>query len=186
MKKILVLLSAILCMDKLQSQPPVTFTSENIDFNIDSNFFTINGIYVFNNKTDKPQDVNVLFPFAVEVAKIESIRITNLNNLKSVYFNKLKQAISFSISVTPFDTTELNIYYRQPTDTINKYILTTTKSWGTALEKANYSLEAEKNVSVSSLSLKPDSVVVGDSKKTYFWSKTNFLPDKDFEVILVK
>jgi hypothetical protein len=184
MRRLFVCILTFLFLNNLLSQRPVSFPSEYIDFTIDSNYFTINGIYTFKNNKEKFSNINILFPFAVKTATIDSIRILNLNTLKDLKFKRLEQAISFSLQVPPNNTVELNIFYRQPTVTKNTYILTTTKSWGAALEEARYSLTTNRNLKIISFSFEPDSSNKNSINKTYYWNKKDFTPVVDFEVIL--
>lgn len=176
-----ILLSSI-C--QIFAQKSISFPSEFIDFKIDNNYFSINGIYSFRNNTDQYVNKKILFPFAVKTCLIDSIRIINLQNLKSLAFNKEIEGITFNIQIPPDTTIEINIFYRQQLSKTNSYILTTTKSWGAPLEKAVYSLVTNKNLKILSLSLEPDSSRNDSLHTTYFWHKQNFTPQTNFEVII--
>jgi hypothetical protein len=171
---------------QVKPQPPVSFPSEFLDIKIDNNYFSINGIYTFRNNTDNPMNTNILFPVAVKTALIDSIRVINMRNLRRVVYKKHEQGISFNLQMSPCDTVEVNIFYRQQLAGKNLYILRTTESWGAPLEKAVYSLTTDKNLKITSFSLKPDTVNTGNGKKVYLWNKHNFSPQADFEVIIDK
>jgi hypothetical protein len=173
-----------ICQTK--AQKPVAFPSEYIDFRIDSNYFSINGIYTFRNKTNEIINTNIQFPFAVNTALIDSIRVINLKNLKTINYSEDEKSIFFNLYLSPHDSVQYNIYYRQKSDKKNTYILTTTQSWGAPLENAVYSLTADKRIKIISLSLKPDSSISDQFHTTYFWHKQNFSPQTDFEIIIDK
>jgi hypothetical protein len=186
MKGFFIAVKLILFVCQVKAQNQVTFPSEFIDFIIDNNYFSINGMYTFRNTIDEYTNANILFPFAVKTALIDSIRIINMKNLKTIVYKKHEQYISFNLQMAPYDTIEVNIFYRQQLASKNSYILTTTKSWGTPLENAVYSLTTNKSLKILSLSLEPDSSKTDLYTMTYFWHKKNFTPQTDFEVIIEK
>jgi hypothetical protein len=170
----------------VKGQKPISFTSEYIDFKIDSMYFSINGIYVFRNNTGSTIIRNILFPFAVNTDLIDSIRIIDLDKLRAVQFMRNDKSISFNLQLSPHDTIEYNIFYRQKTASQNTYILTTTKSWGEPLEKAVYTLVINKYVKVSSFSFDPDTSHTDSLNSIYIWNENNFTPPVDFIVSIKK
>ena len=175
-----------LLVSRMNAQVPVAFPSEYIDFKIDSSYFTINGIYTFQNKTGKEVYFKIEFPFGVNTSLIDTIRVVNLKSLQPVHFKTNHQNISFYLNISPYDTVQYNIFYRQPSAIVNTYILTTTKSWGLPLDYAVYSLTANKSVKIKSFSMEPDSSKYDLNNITYYWRKQNFVPQADFEVIIGK
>jgi len=169
---------------QIEAQKHVSFSSEYIDFKIDDNYFSINGIYVFENNTGKHIHTDISFPFPVKTSLIDSIRIINMKNMQLVPYRKYEQNIIFNLSLSPFDTSEMNIYYRQPLAGKNSYILRSTKSWGTPLEKAVYTLTVIKNIKIISFSVEPDSSKTNSSDNTYYWTKFNYEPQSDFEIVM--
>ena len=101
------------------AQSIVSFPSEYIDFIIDTNFFAINGIYTFRNNTGNKINQKIIFPFAVKSDIVDSIRVFDLRKLSEIKYIKMENGISFNIPLIPFDTTEINIFYRQPISNIN-------------------------------------------------------------------
>lgn len=170
----------------MQAQNDVSFFEEHIDFQIDSSYFTINGIYSFYNNSNGLVNQKIIFPFADKTTKIDSIRVLNLNTLKSTRFLRLDNAISFDLNIAAKDTVDINIFYRQRIAVENKYIITSTQSWGKPLEKAVYTLTTEVNQKIKSFSYEPDSSDSGHNKKIYFWRKNQFMPKLDFIVTLDK
>lgn len=178
----IILLIGMLSVHNLKAQNKVSFFEEHIDFSIDKDYFTINGIYSFCNHSGVKVNQTILFPFAVEVTEIDSIRIVNLKTSSGIGFNPSGKLISFTIPILPNDTVDINLFYRQKTSVSNKYIITSTKAWGKPLEKADYSLTADKDISIKTFSYTPDSF--NKKRKIYFWHKENFMPETDFIVTL--
>ena len=170
----------------LQAQNHVSFFEEHIDFTLDTNFFIINGIYSFRNETESDVSQQIVFPFTDKTATIDSIRIVNLNTRRKIQFNRLENSVLFNFMFPAKDTVDVNIYYRQKTSTINKYIITSTQSWGKPLEKAVYTLTIDKNLKIKSFSYVPDSTEEAVNKRLYFWKKQHFMPKIDFEITIDK
>lgn len=186
MRRFLISIILVFSINKGNAQLPVAFYSEYIDFTIDTNYFSVNGIYSFRNKTSKSVSTNISFPFAVKSKQIDSIRIINMNNLKTLNYKNHEDNISFTIQILPFDTIVINIFYRQPVANKNSYILTTTKTWGAPLLDAVYTLSANNSIKIKSFSFEPDSSFFDKHNKIYFWHKQNFIPQTDFQVLIEK
>lgn len=184
MNKLLVLLFFLSSGYMLCAQGKLSFASEYIDFSLDTNYFTINGIYTFVNKTDRPIQKGILFPFSVNTISIDSIRIINMNTLEPIRFSKKKESVQFSITMSALDSVDVNIFYRQPLATKNSYILKTTKSWGEPIKEAIYTLSIDDKIKVASISLEPDSIIPVQGNNVYYWNKHNFSPSVDFEIVL--
>lgn len=170
----------------LGAQNPISFTEEYIDFQITDNFFTINGIYTFKNNAPTAATQNIAFPFAVETALIDTIRVFDLTNMKSIKYRSMAKGISFSLNLLPREILNINIFYRQPIARKNTYILKTTQYWGKPLEKARYSLTVLKNIKINFFSFQPDTMMTENNKNVYQWKKNNFQPDSDFEILIDK
>jgi hypothetical protein len=168
----------------LQAQNHISFFEEHIDFTLDNTYFTINGIYSFHNSANKEVSQPIIFPFADKASTIDSIRITNLSSGRKIKFDRLDSSVSFNFMLQPNDTVDLNIFYRQKMADINKYIITSTQSWGKPLEIAVYSLTTANDLKIKSFSYAPDSVRVSKNKKIYYWNKHQFMPKFEFEITI--
>lgn len=171
---------------ELAAQQKIAFISEYIDFTIDDNYFTINGIYNFKNNTDQFINKKISFPFAVETSLIDSIRIVNLNNLQIIPYKKEAKEIMFFLSISPLDTVRINIFYHQKKELKNVYILKSASSWDKPLEEAIYTLTVNDNIKIKSYSIEPDSFTTGLKVVVYYWNKYEFKPDIDFEIQINK
>ena len=168
----------------IQAQNNVLFFEEYIDFFIDSNYFSINGIYSFTNKNNHPVNQQIIFPFADEAIQIDSIRVLNLHSGKNIDFEQKNNFIRFSVYLPVNDTVDVNIFYRQKSSTKNRYIISSTKSWGKVLQTVVYTLTVAKNVKIKSFSYPPDSVTESVDNKLYMWKKYDFMPENEFEIVL--
>jgi hypothetical protein len=166
----------------LQAQNHVSFFEEHIDFAFDTEYFIINGIYSFHNDTETDVNQQITFPFADKTATIDSIRIINLSTGRIIRFNRLENSVLFNFRISPRDTVDVNIFYRQKISTVNKYIITSTQTWGKPLEKAVYTLTSDKKLKIKSFSYTPDSIGEMNDKRLYFWKKKQFMPKFDFEI----
>ncbi len=178
------LLLLITISSQMVAQNRVSFFEEHIDFSIDSNYFYINGIYSFRNWSAGDVNQIIGFPFASQTDSIDLINVTDLNALQKVPFKTEKRAIFFNLQMLPNDTLDLNIQYRQKRATKNSYIITSTQSWGKPLHKAIYSFTAPAHLQIKTFSYPPDSMVIKGDEKVYYWKKLNFMPQKEFDVIL--
>ncbi|MEA4983421.1 MAG: hypothetical protein VB066_11990 [Paludibacter sp.] len=168
----------------VQAQQHVSFFEEHIDFALDTDYFVINGIYSFHNTTDRPVNQQISFPFADKISAIDSIRILNLNEGTKIPFNKAQNFVQFNLTLSPGDTVDVNIYYRQKVAIVNKYIITSTQTWGKPLDKAVYTLTTDKCAKIKSFSFAPDSIEERDGKRLYIWRKQHFMPVTDFEIVI--
>ncbi|MEA4841127.1 MAG: hypothetical protein VB110_09005 [Bacteroidales bacterium] len=162
----------------LLAQQKLQFIGERIDFAINKERFSINGIYYFLNNTEVAIRQNILFPFPKEADSLIVKRIYNLTYSEKLSFQQLNNAVAFKIVVLPKDTVKVNIAYSQNTDKENIYILESTQTWGKALKRADYSLTIDTSVQIDSLSLKPDSLI----NNIYYWDIQDFYPNNNFRV----
>jgi hypothetical protein len=170
-----------------QEKPPVSFTEEYIEFRLKKTTFTVNGNYYFVNNTANIVSKEINYPFPVALTDIDSVHIFDNTQGQFLTFEKLQKKIVFRVTIRPKDTVKLNIFYKQKgiKDTV-KYILTTTKNWGEPLKKAEYTFEAEKARKVLSFSYPPNKSSNTGNTQKYFWSRKDFLPERDFMVVFKK
>lgn len=186
MRKTLLLIAVFVfaSCQEMQAQRNMSFYEEHIDFSLDSSSFCVNGIYSFVNVTDKEIHQQIMFPFGVKTAEIDSIRIFNLNTSQSLVLNRLESAVVFSLHLPARDSVDVNVFYRQKRSTKNTYILSSTQSWGKPLETAVYALTVGSDIEIKSFSYEPDTVKLNNNQKVYLWKKNDFMPVADFEINL--
>jgi len=166
----------------VQAQEKISFFEEHIDFELDSAYFSINGIYSFHNPTDREINQRIVFPVAAEMIQVDSVNIINLNDMSRIQFQRLKKAFTFFINMPPRDTVDVNIFYRQKAAEKNTYIITSTQTWKQPLKKAVYTLLTSLPVDEKNFSYPFISKEVINDKTLYRWEETNFMPDKEFDV----
>lgn len=174
----LILILFFLIPISLLAQQKLEFIGEKIDFAINSERFSVNGIYYFSNNSEKEIMQTILFPFSKNTYSITVKRVYNLTYSENISFQELENAVAFKVLVLPKDTVKVNIAYSQKTVKENIYILESTQTWGKALKRADYSLTFDTSVQIDSLSLKADSF----TNNVYFWNKQDFYPNENFKV----
>jgi hypothetical protein len=167
------------------AQGKIFFFEEHIDFELDSTYFSINGIYSFHNQTDMEINQRIVFPVAVETIQVDSVCIINLNDLSLIQFQCLKKAFTFFVKMPPCDTVDVNIFYKQKAAKENTYIITSTQSWKQPLKKAIYTLITSFPVDEKRFLYPFVSKEIINGKILYRWEETNLMPDKEFDVVVV-
>jgi hypothetical protein len=170
-----------------QHKPPVSFTEEYIEFRLKKDIFTVNGIYVFVNNTNGYSTEEIHYPFPATGFSIDSVHVFDMNHGKYLETERRQKDVVFRLNVPPKDTLKLNIFYRQKgvKDTAT-YILTTTKNWGEPLRKGEYTFTTDASRKIRSFSYPPDKKNLMEKEQKYFWSRKDFLPEKDFIVVFEK
>lgn len=179
--KLLPLLFLLLAGTPLFGQRP-SFFQESIDFELDAEWFTVNGLYFLANSTDERLRSAIYFPLAVRTDSIRLFKVLDVTKAERLDVKVMENGFFFHVWMMPRDTIVVNIEYAQPTRRVNEYVLESTQTWGQALKKAAYSLTVDDNLRVDSLSLSPDSI----SGQTYFWSRNDFFPSENFCVWVEK
>lgn len=162
----------------LFAQQSLEFIGEKIDFSINKERFSINGIYFFSNSTSAEIKQSILFPFSEDADSLIVKRVYNLTYTESIDYQLINNAIYFKFNILPYDTILVNIVYSQNTEKENVYVLESTQSWGQPLIRADYSLVFDESVQIDSISMEPDSLI----QNAYYWTKQDFFPDDDFKV----
>ena len=166
----------------VSAQSNLRFLKENIDFTINNDVFTVNGVYTFVNDGDKVLNPQVIFPFSENADSVCVKRVYNINNGNEINFHLGKNSVTFRLVLMEYDTVAFNVYYTQKTNNNNIYILTSTQYWKRPLKNAKYALLVENDITIEGFSYTPDSV----SGNKYFWNKSDFFPDEDFKVLIDK
>lgn len=174
----LILILFLVIPVNLLAQQKLEFIGEKIDFAINSDRFSVNGIYYFSNSSEQEIKQTILFPFSKNTDSVIVKRVFNLTYSDNLSFQELNNAVAFKLLVLPNDTVKVNIAYSQNTVKENIYILESTQTWGQALKKADYSLTFDTSVEIDSLSYEPDSL----DNNVYYWKREDFYPNENFKV----
>lgn len=158
------------------------FCFEDITFNLDGNYFGVEGHYWFANNNKETIKAEIFYPFPnAKEEKIDSIKVIDISKLKEIrYRSEREQGISFPLVIKAKDTLLIKISYRQKLNSDSAvYILRSTRMWKKPLSKAEYKLIIPGSFQVETFSYAPDKLFNVESKKIYYWKKCNFMPNDD-------
>ncbi len=165
----------------ISGQQKLEFIEEKIDFTIDKERFSTNGLYFFINTSSENVVFPIFFPFAKNADSIIVKQVFNVSYLQNIDYQFKQNGIFFSLTIAANDTVYINIAYSQETKKENIYILTSTQAWKKPLIQVDYTLKVDSAISVIDFSYPPDK----RSDDIYYWHKTNFYPETDF-IISIK
>jgi len=173
----LILLHGIVCSQNLQ------FYREDLTFEIKDGFFYVNGIYNFCNNGDKEIQQVLFYPFPVDslYGRVDSINAFDVNaKSQNIILNITEKGFLFNIGLNPYGIGKYKISYRQKLlKNKAEYILVSTQKWGAPFESSNYKLISYDNTRITATSYIPDSIKQINDKGIYYWSKKDFMPDKN-------
>lgn len=176
----------LFCCNNLYSQK-LSFYKEDLKFNIDTKYFSVDGAYYFSNSDSVKIKQIIFYPFPVakELGNIDSVSVYDTTENKVISFSKMNDSpgISFPLLIEGYGFRKIKIHYRQQLKgNMAEYILQTTKNWGKPLETANYSLTVPRNLKIDSLSYITNSIQHLGNTNIYYWIKKDFMPQKDFNI----
>jgi len=164
----------------------VDFFKEELVFGIDSVFFTVSGDYYFRNNTKEEIKEIISYPVRNTGNGLAFDTITVIDNSDPSHPLKVKirdTIALFTLHFLPKSEKAIKVIYRQRHNGSDaRYILLTTKYWKKSLEEARYSLVVRKNIRMKNFSIEPDKSEDFGETKVYYWKRTHFMPDKDFEM----
>ncbi|MCF8459077.1 MAG: hypothetical protein K9H62_24345 [Bacteroidales bacterium] len=159
----------------------LNFFKESITFKIEKDHFFVNGEYFL--KSPKSGNHTLFYPFPVDdlYGEVDSVSIVDVGRQENLHpFNISTSGLFFSFIVDSLVETQLQISYRQKLlGHRAEYILITTQAWNKALEKVNYQLIVAPEISITDFSYPPDKTVNIGNETVYFWTKYNFMPQKN-------
>lgn len=168
----------------LLNSQDLQFYREDILFSIDETRVITDAEYYFCHVGDKDIRMSLLYPFPKNTMDlIDSLVVENLKTNAAVPYREARSGIFFEIYVKAYGQAAYRVYFRQKlNDGHFTYILNSTHTWGKALEIANYELRLPLPLNLDSLSYLPDTSFIQNDIKHYKWNKTDFMPEKNFEV----
>lgn len=190
MKNIVVLLfiSYLFSLRSSYSQG-LEFYKEDLTFEIKENIFIVKGKYYFCNTSDKAISQMLFYPFPVDsnlYGKIDTLNVHDEENPIPIIKQNATGAY-FPVSILPYTAKNYIIQYQQELlGTQAEYILVSTQKWKKPLESANFTLTLPTNNTLDSLSYEVDSVHTLDHAKVYYWSRKEFMPDRNIVIIFAK
>lgn len=186
MKKMLLLLSLTVMQFYSLSifGQNLEFYREDIRFSVQKDNAVTDAHYYIVNVGDKDVKISLFYPFPDQTMDlVDSLVIFDLKDNSIVPYRKAGAGVFIGISVKAYGQYAFRVYFRQRLEENHfKYILKSTETWGKALEFANYELQMPVTIIPDSLSYPPDTSFIKNDMRYYKWKKTDFMPDKDFEV----
>ncbi len=174
MRRILLITVIFLHFINLYGQK-LDFYKEIIKIEVFENYCTVEGEYFFHNENNI--STMILYPFVINdrLSYPDSISIVDKNG-KSLKYKNRENSVIF-----PFEKSEyFKAFYRQKTvDNYFEYILTTTASWGEALQEADFIIKVDKYLNLINLSLPYNKIEKSDDFIIYHISRKNYLPVKN-------
>jgi len=154
---------------------------------LNASHMTVSGEYSFRNNYGNPANQTIFFPLiATGELKIDTFSV--FDEAEQSYFRnvrKLRSGLFFQLTLQGHEQKKIRIFYVTDHDGINvKYLAKTHAGyWNQPLLQAIYTLQIDDpSIIIDSTSYKPNEVISKETKITYFWRKTNFLPDKELEI----
>ena len=184
-KRILIPLTIILFVcSALWAQ--IDFFKEDLQFELNENFFKVAGNYYFRNVGDHDIKVTLFYPIPRDsmLGAYDSASVTAPSQQTASPITVIKEnGFFFNVEVGVDTIACYHVAYRQKLlGERAKYIFTSTKSWGKPLEKVDFQLRFPKTIKIDSLSMLPDSLQECNDTYTLFWERKNFMPEEDFVV----
>lgn len=185
-KKILFTLTIILlACSGLWAQ--IEFFKEDLQFELNENFFTVTGDYYFRNTSDHDIKATLFYPIPRDsiLGSYDSANVRGPSQQKDSPITVMKEkGFFFNVEVGEKGTACYRVSYRQQL-LGNKatYIFTTTNTWGKPLEEAAFQLTFPKNIRIDSLSIIPDSLQENINAYTVFWTEKHFMPGKNLVIL---
>ncbi len=161
------------------------FYREDIVFTLSEGRVSTEAIYNFCNLGQNDIKTPLFYPFPDSTLElIDSLVITDLKADTLVPYREGRSGIFFPVTVKAYGQAAYRVDFRQRlVEQHFTYILTSTETWGRALEFANFELQVPAGITVDSLSYTPDSSFIKNDIQYFFWKKKDFKPKKDFLVL---
>jgi hypothetical protein len=169
---------------KVSSQG-IEFFREDLTFQLNTIFFTVDGDYYFRNTTRNPEYITLWYPipYPDKDTKLDSALIFDFTSNKYLIPElSCDSGFYFKLAFFGNEIKKVKIFYRQTHNGRDaSYILTTTKYWKNPIDEANYSLITDKQeIIIDSLSYQPDKSFTAGDNVIYEWKRKNLMPEKDF------
>jgi hypothetical protein len=189
---ILSLITSVYGQNKIapRGNSPVDFFTEEITLSVSDSISQISGIYYFRNNTSNDKPFTAMFPFYVDSLsafpdKIRAYIVTAGDTAEIDYRPIIERdAIVLQIPLVPNGVTSWHLDYSQRISFHRAvYIITSTAAWKKPLEEATYRFVVPARFDSVLVWPEPDSTKRIGSNIEYISHKTNFMPQRDMEII---
>ena len=166
----------------------VILTRENVVVHLDSVHIRVNGEYLFRNTSSHMVSQTMFFPLPLMKGneKLDTVAIFDISDNAPIRsYRRLGAGIFYQLSFQPQEQKKLRLFYvHDHNGKEAKYLLMThDKYWNKAVSLEEFSIIFdERDITIDSLSYKPDKTMVETDKTTHAWHKVNFMPDKELEI----
>lgn len=171
----------------LAGKAQLDFYGEELEFGIDSLYFSVKGNYYFRNQAGREIMPVIYFPFCKSKWEkpVDTMFVFDQSDPGHPFKVNINDTVAnFSLILQPFSQKQVVIYYRQHHDGQRVcYILTSTRNWGKPLEFATYRLVTSNIIKIQKISMIPDKISDFGNMTIYSWEKKNFMPEDDFTVL---
>ncbi|MBN2018238.1 MAG: hypothetical protein JW794_08955 [Candidatus Cloacimonetes bacterium] len=164
------------------------FYKEDLSFELDKNYFTVEGDYYFRNVGNHNIKATLFYPIPRDsiLGVYDSAFVKGQPQQTESPITIIKEnGFFFNVEVGKKDTACYRISYRQKL-LGNKatYIFTTTNTWGKPLEEAAFRLTfPNKQLRIDSLSMIPDRLKKNEDSYTIYWSEKKFMPVQNLVIL---
>jgi len=163
---------------------PLHFAREEIDMKVRPGYVEIGGNYHFTNAFSKPTSARIFYPFPLDSIHGYPDSIVLLTRGDTMPHRVPGDSgVYFMMSFVPRQEDSFYAWYRQPLrGNAARYIVTTTRAWGRAIDMARFRISVPASLQDVKLSYRPDRIERTDSIVVYHFARRGFYPDKDVVV----
>lgn len=158
---------------------PVHFAREEVWLDVRPGVLAVSATYHFTCAAKEPIGAVVSYPFPVDSLNPypDSILIPGYR------FDRNDTAVTFVMHFAPGREDSFFAWYRQPLRSNSaRYIVTSTRKWRRPIDRAVFRVSVPARFCGVALSFEPDSIVIVDSVRNYYFTRTRFWPDRDVVV----
>jgi hypothetical protein len=170
---------------------PVHFAREEVWLDVRPGVLVVSATYHFTCAAKQPVIGLMSYPFPVDSLNPypDSIVIARYESgppaagLAARSFERNDTAVVFPLRFAPGREDSFFAWYRQPLRSNSaRYIVTSTRQWRRPIDRASFRVSVPARFRAVELSFEPDSVVIVDSIRNYYFTRRQFWPDRDVVV----
>ncbi len=165
----------------------VLLSREKVAIRVDPVHVTVSGEYVFRNNAARVTNQTMFFPLPVirGEQKLDSVSFYDLTGSSSVNYRRLPAGLFYQLTFQPQQSRKIGLYYSYDHNgTEARYLQKGHASyWNSPISQEDVTVSFnELEITIDSLSVKPETKVIEDGITKCSWHRTNFMPDKELEI----